>query len=93
MVFTLDLLDAWRRPVPVEVMIRRETVELRCQEHLVGVADRDYLRSWLGAPFGVFAHDDCAWLDLDDGIALCIGDVVSSHVLDERIVNDLRSRL
>jgi hypothetical protein len=93
MLFTLDLLDSWRRLVPVEVMIRRETVELRCQEHLVGVADRDYLRSWLGAPFGVFAHDDCAWLHLAPGIALCIGDVVSSHILNEHVVNDLRSRL
>jgi hypothetical protein len=58
MLLTLDLLDTWRRPVTAEVMIRRETVELRCLE-----------------------------------IALCVGDVVSAHVLTPYVIEDLRSRL
>jgi hypothetical protein len=44
MLMLLDLLDAWNPPVTAEVMIRRETVEVRCRDHLARVADRDILR-------------------------------------------------
>jgi hypothetical protein len=93
MLLTLELLDAWRRPVTAEVAIRRDTVEVRCRDRLVGVADRDLLRAWLGAPFGVFAYDDVAWLQANSGIVLCISDVVAGHDLGVHVVDDLRSRL
>jgi hypothetical protein len=93
MLFTIDVLDTWRRPVPVEVMIRRETVELRCQDRLAGITDRDHLRTWLTAPFGVLAYDDCSWLHLTTGIALCIDDIISPCVLSDHVIADLRSRL
>jgi hypothetical protein len=93
MLMLLDLLDAWNRPVTAEVMIRRETVEVRCRDRLAGIADRDILRTWLGAPFGVYAYDDITWLHLHPGIALCLADQVSGHVLTPHVVDDLRSRL
>jgi hypothetical protein len=93
MLLLLDVLDAWHRPVTAEVMIRRDTVEMRCRDRLAGIADRDVLRGWLRAPFGVFAYDDIVWLHLSTGVALCIGDVISGHVLSQQVLADLRSRL
>jgi hypothetical protein len=74
-------------------VIRADTVEIRWQDKNMGVADREVLRSWLAAPFGVFAYDEISWLAVDLGIALCLGAVVSAHVLTSPVVADLRSRL
>lgn len=92
--FVLDVVDRWQRPLNVDVVIRRETVELRCRGRLIGCADRDQLRRWLRTPTGVLAYDDCAWFDLgDEGIALHIDDLVPAFPLREHIVSSLRSRI
>jgi len=90
---TLNLLDSWHRPIAVEGMIRSDTVELRCRDHLAGVADRDYLRHWLAAPFGAFVYDDVTWLDLPNGVMLSIGDTVSGHILTDPVLSDLRAQI
>jgi hypothetical protein len=90
----LDLLDRWQRPVTAELTIRRDTVEMRCSGRMVGIADRDVLRSWLHDPDGEFAYDDLAWLDLGHGgVALHVDEMVPAFVLRDHVVADLRSRV
>lgn len=88
---TIQLLDTRRHAIAVQVAIRRDMVDFRYQDRLVGIADRDHLRSWLNAPFGVLVYDDCTWLELAGGIALGIERVCAAHVLDRLVLADLRS--
>lgn len=92
-VFLIDLLDKWGRRTVAEVVIRLDTVEVRCRDVIVGVADRDLLRDWLREPGGVYAYDEMAWLATGNGVALAIDDVVPPWVLADHVLVGLRERL
>ena len=72
---------------------RRDTVEIRCRDSLVGITDRDLLRAWLHDPAGVYAYDELAWLQVGDGVALAIDDLVPAYVLADQVLRDLRERV
>ena len=93
MLLQIHMLDRWGRPVSAEIAVRRDTVEMRCRESLVGIADRDRLRAWLREPQGVYAYDEIAWLGVSNGVALAIEDVVPAWVLDDQVLNGLREEL
>jgi hypothetical protein len=94
MTIVLDVVDRWQHPIDVDVVIRRETVELHCHGRLIGCTGRDKLRQWLRTPSGVLSYDDCAWFDLgDEGIALHIDELVPAFPLRDHIVSSLRSRI
>lgn len=91
MIMLLELVDRWTRQVVAEVVVRRDTVELRVGDHLVGIADRDYLRDWLRHPNGCFAYDDVAWSVTGDGVALMVEDRVPMWPLADHQLYDLRA--
>jgi hypothetical protein len=93
MMFFIDLRDRWNRAVTAEVTIRRDTVEIRCRETIVGITDRELLRDWLRRPEGVLAYDELAWLTVGNGVALAIDDIVPAWVLAEHVLVDLRQRV
>jgi hypothetical protein len=93
MLMFIDLPDRWGRPVTAQVTIRLDTVEVRCCDTLVGIADREFLRAWLRRPDGVFAYDDMAWLATGNGVALAIDDVVPAWVLTDSVLEGLREQV
>lgn len=90
---SIELSDRWGRPAVAEVAIRRDTVEIRCRETVVGIVERDLLRAWLREPEGVYAYDEMAWLRVGNGIALAIDDIVPAYVLADHVLRDLRERV
>jgi hypothetical protein len=91
--FLIATTDRWRRPVTVELRLRRDTVELRCGDRLRGVADREALGAWLRAPEGSFAYDDLTWFAAGPGIALAVDNAVPAWFLDEQLLTTLRVHL
>jgi hypothetical protein len=91
MVMFVDLIDKWSRQVTAEIVIRLDTVEVRCREAIVGVADRELLRRWLRDPNGMYAYDEMAWMHGPmTGIALAIDDIVPPSWLPDHVVARLR---
>lgn len=74
----------------VQITIRRDTVEIRVEDRLVGVGDREKLRAWLEGPKGVFAFDDINWYKAGGGIAIGITDLVRPWTLADHDVQQLR---
>jgi hypothetical protein len=93
MLMQIYMLDRWGQPVSAEIAVRRDTVEVRCQESLVGIADRDRLRAWLWRPEGVYAYDEIAWMEVGDRVSLAIDDVVPAWLLDAQVLAGLREEL
>lgn len=93
MLWGIDVLDEFGRATVVEVLIRRDTVELRLRDTLVGIADRDYLRRWLRSPQSVFAYDDMMWIATPTGIALAIDGRLPPWPLPDHVVAGLRDRI
>jgi hypothetical protein len=77
----------------VEVAVRRDTVELRIRDALVGVVGRDDLRRWLQHPVSVLAYDDLAWIATPTGVALAIDRVVPPWPLADHVLDGLRDRV
>lgn len=71
-----ELEDVSGDDAQVEVQFRRDTVELRCDEHLKAVFDRDELRAWLDEPSGVLSVDDVALALHDEHIHIWIDPLV-----------------
>jgi hypothetical protein len=92
-ILTIHLLDRWGRQAEAELVVRRDTVEMRCRDVLVGVANRDYLRQWLRNPEGVYVYDDMSWMVTGNGIALSLGDVVPSWPLEDHVLAGIRERV
>jgi hypothetical protein len=93
MLWGIAVQDGAGREATVEVLVRRDTVELRLRDALVGVADREDLRRWLRHPVSVFAYDDLAWIATPTGIALAIDDVVPPWPLPDHVAAGLRERV
>jgi hypothetical protein len=64
---SFEVLDVAGNEVTVEVMFRRDTVELRCAEHLRAIFDREALSLWFRQPEDVLSMDDVV-LTLHDGL-------------------------
>ena len=90
MIYSIDVSDKWGRKLIAEVVIRLDTVEVRCRDAIVGIADREMLRGWLRAPGGVYAYDEMAWMAAGNGVALVIDDVVPPWVLADHVLQGLR---
>ena len=88
--FKLDVEDRLGATVVLDVSIRRDTIELRLQDTLVGIADRDQLREWLRAPDGMFVCDDLTWLWNGFCIGIYVQDRVPASLLRAHIVETLR---
>ena len=93
MLWGIAVQDDAGREATVEVLIRRDTVELRLGDALVGVAGREDLRRWLHDPVSVFAYDDLVWIATPTGIALAIEDAVPPWPLPEHVAAGLRDRV
>jgi hypothetical protein len=88
--FRLDVEDRLGATVVLDVSIRRDTIELRLQNALVGIADRDQLREWLRAPEGMFVCDDLTWLWNGFCVGIYVRDRVPASLLQAHIVETLR---
>jgi hypothetical protein len=93
MLLLIGLQDVRQRPIVAEVLVRQSSVELRCQERVMGVADREHLRSWITKPSGKYTYDDVTWLCRDDGLYLSLTDLVPGHPLASHVIDDLRAGL
>ncbi len=86
----LVLQDTWDRQVVAEVVVRRDTVEFRLNDVLVGSMVRDVLGVWLGHPTGTFKYDDMHWITNEHGsVGLAIGQSVPVQWLADDVVRDL----
>ncbi len=92
MELTLDLIDYDREPTRIEVVIRRDTVELHHRHRLVGSTDRDLLRDYITTPFGTLTYDDTQWTEHDSTVWLNITDRLSQPLTEPQLA-DLRSKL
>lgn len=88
--FVLDLCGNDCQQVEAELSIRRDTVEVRCGDRLVGIADRAYLRAWLKSPGGMYMCDDMAWGWTGWAIAVHIKGLVPGSYLKFEVWNTLR---
>jgi hypothetical protein len=93
MLLLLDTTDRWQQPVTVEIAVRADTLEVRHQGRLRGVADRAELGEWLRRPEGAYAHDELTWLAVGSQVALTIEDSVPAWFLDPHAVTTLRVQL
>lgn len=89
----LDLTDRDGRPVRADMMIRRDTVELYYGSLIVGICDREHLKSWLTNARLEWSYDDVAWARDVDGYSLAIGDLEPNWPITEALLNELRSKL
>lgn len=89
----LDVEDHLGAPVVLDVSIRRDTVELRVQDTLMGIADRDRLREWLRAPDGMFVCDELTWLWNGFSVGIHVRDLVPASQLRSHVVETLRMYL
>ena len=89
----LDVEDRLGVSVVLDVSIRRDTVELRLQDALVGIADRDRLRAWLSTPDGMYACDDLTWLWNGFCVGVHVEDLGSATMLRPHVVEMLRMYL
>jgi hypothetical protein len=88
--FRLDVEDRLGASVVLDVSIRRDTVELRIRDALVGIADRNELREWLRIPDGMFVCDDLTWLWNGYSIGIHVQDLVPASQLRAHVVETLR---
>lgn len=88
--FRLDVEDRLGAAVVLDVSIRRDTVELRMRNVLVGIADRGKLREWLRTPDGMFVCDDLTWLWNGFCIGIYVRDLVPASLLRSHVVETLR---
>ena len=88
--FRLDVEDRLGAAVVLDVSIRRDTVEVRMRDVLVGIADRGKLREWLRTPDGMFVCDDLTWLWNGFCIGIYVRDLVSASPLRAHVVETLR---
>lgn len=86
----LDVEDRLGAPLILDVSIRRDTVELRLRDVLVGVADRGRLREWLGTPAGRFVCDELTWLWNGYSVGISVRDQVPASLLRAHVVETLR---
>jgi hypothetical protein len=88
----IEMLDRWHRPATVEVNVRRDTVELRCEDTIVGIANRDFLHAWLRNPDSPYVYDETTWLPMGFGdVALAIDDRIPAWCLSRSILNNLKA--
>lgn len=92
-VVTLDLADQLGRPVQAEVRIRRDTVEIVYRHSIVGICDREHLKSWLTRSRLEWRYDDVAWARDIDGFSLAIGDLEPNWPITAASLNQLRAAL
>ena len=90
---SMVLEDVDGKPVLGEAMVRRDTVELRCQDHLVAIADRDAFREWVEHPEGEFVADEMAWLGTERGVFLAVKDLCPWSPVSGSVMADLRELL
>jgi hypothetical protein len=90
----LELQDQFQRQVVVELLVRRDTVEIRVtdgeRDRVVGIGDRTYLRDWLREPEGVYAYDELYWSRAANGVMLAIDDVVPAWPLADHVLAEIR---
>lgn len=90
MIVLLELMDRWTHGITAEIAVKRDTVEMRVRDHLVGIADRDYLRGWLRAPEGCYAYDDVLWGVAGNGVMLAVDERVPMWPLSDHQLSQLR---
>ncbi len=88
----IEVPDRWGRTSAAEVVVRLDTVEIRYQDRLIGVADRDRLRDWLRDPHGSYVYDEICWLAVSIGVSLALEDE-PAWVLPDHILFRLREHL
>jgi hypothetical protein len=89
----LDVEDREGAAVVLDMSIRRDTVELRVHDALVGVADRDRLREWLRVPDGMFVCDELTWMWNGYTVGVHVRDLVPASQLRAHVVETLRMYL
>jgi hypothetical protein len=89
----VELIDRQGERLQAEVAVRRDTVEIRFAESLVGIADRDLLRAWLRHPEGSYVYDDVTWFTFDGRVGLEIRELSPAAVLADGVLNSLRERI
>jgi hypothetical protein len=92
-IWVMGLVDSDWKPVPTEVNIRRDTVEFRAGDRLVGIVDREAFKNWLLVPVQALVFDEMAWQwdDFLNRVLLRIKDLVSWWPLDDEDLATLRS--
>ena len=88
----IDVPDRWGRTSTAEVAVHLDTVEIRYQDRVIGVANRDHLRDWLREPHGSYVYDEICWLAVSIGVALAVGDE-PAWVLPDHILFQLREQM
>lgn len=89
----LQLLDVQGRHVNAEAIPRGRSVEMRCYNRQVGMADRDYLKKWLRNPDNIYAFDDCMWIPFHGTPSLGIDPLVPCRPLAQYEINGLLEEL
>jgi hypothetical protein len=92
-VLLVDVIDRRGQSATAEIAVRRDTVEIRFEERIVGIAERDLLGAWLRHPEGVYAYDDVTWFTGNGGVGLEILELVPASVLSDDAMFSLRERI
>jgi hypothetical protein len=89
----IEVLDGAGRAVPVEFVIRRDTVEVWTARRCSAVLERWLLRAWLSAPTELYGFDTVTWARSGTGVAITVEHAFPWWVLAPRDLDRLRAQV